>query len=280
VNKSGSLDFSKLLRQATKCKSHGIDKSLLVPVRWSRSHQGFRPTRGTPDLELEDESTVKFTGTVGVGDRCARADEPLPRPEPKKRSRVQRALRKLTPKRLLRNNSDWKPFVAPFCGAKNEMHLTPRLVSYYEVKILPDADDKTNSEDQGCVAVGLATAFFDVQNSMPGWNEHSFGYHGDDGGIYHASGRMLTQFGEIFGAGDTIGCGIDYRTNRVFFTRNGEFLGRAFTLPKAIAKKDLYPVVGMDTKCPVQCNFGSDSRQPFQFDLYSLIFASAPKNSL
>lgn len=60
-----------------------------------------------------------------------------------------------------------------------------------------------------CVAVGLARKQFPLSTKMPGWDAHSYGYHGDDGNMFHQSGRGQ-EFGPTFGAGDTIGCGICY----------------------------------------------------------------------
>uniref|UniRef100_A0A7S4VV69 B30.2/SPRY domain-containing protein n=1 Tax=Ditylum brightwellii TaxID=49249 RepID=A0A7S4VV69_9STRA len=116
-----------------------------------------------------------------------------------------------------------------------------------------------------CVAVGLSTASFTTQHKMPGWDEHSYGYHGDDGGIFHAGGDMIRKFGPTFGMYDTVGCGIDYKTKSIFFTRNGEFLGFAFAeLDDSILQNGLYPTVGVDTNCPLFINFGE---KPFEFSL-------------
>jgi len=44
---------------------------------------------------------------------------------------------------------------------------------------------------------------------------------------------------------------------------NGDYLGTAFEdVSPDILGKDLYPVVGMDTRNLIQCNFSG----PFQFD--------------
>lgn len=126
--------------------------------------------------------------------------------------------------------------------------------------ILPSA--RTNATE--CIAVGLANGDFSVHTRMPGWDHQSFGYHSDDGGIFHGAGSMIRLYGPTFGAGDIIGCGIDYMHRAIFYTRNGEFLGYAFEqLSLSILQQDWYPVVGMDSHCPVICNL----KGPFTWDL-------------
>jgi hypothetical protein len=105
---------------------------------------------------------------------------------------------------------------------------------------------------------------------MPGWDQNSFGYHGDDGGIFHASGSMVQQYGPTYGVGDVVGCGIDYLRGHLFYTLNGKYLGAAFSnLSREILQQDWFPVVGLDSNCLVQCNFGCD--EPFCFDLSQMI---------
>jgi hypothetical protein len=61
---------------------------------------------------------------------------------------------------------------------------------------------------------------------IPGWEPDSFAYHGDDGQIFNntTSGK---NYGPKFGTLDVIGCGINFRTNTAFFTKNGHILGKS-----------------------------------------------------
>lgn len=195
-----------------------------------------------------------------------------------------------------KRESQLKPFVIPFVDNhhKDAINVTPRLVSYYEVSILEkpkenNSDDEIDDDDfrlgnpgepilttpsrsNDCVAVGLATESFHVHSRMPGWDRQSFGYHGDDGGIFHSSGGMVKRYGPTFAAGDTVGCGIDYVEQGIFYTLNGQFLGYAWTgIDEEFLKNDLYPVVGLDTSCPLYLNFGTGTDEPFQFDLSSFL---------
>ncbi|KAL7555806.1 hypothetical protein ACA910_002271 [Epithemia clementina (nom. ined.)] len=189
-------------------------------------------------------------------------------------------------------NCIWRPFVVPFCVAENTdptkyrlyQNLTPRLVQYFEVTILPppasdddegatmrlplDGNHSNNDLTRDCVAVGISCNEFALHTRMPGWDSYSYGYHGDDGGIFYETGHMLRQYGPRFGAGDVVGCGVDYLRHELFFTLNGRNLGQAWKNLNAngdFYRRSWYPTVGMDTKCLVHCNFGVD--EPFHFDL-------------
>lgn len=167
----------------------------------------------------------------------------------------------------------------PYAVSRTSYDLTPRLVSYFEVTVLPASDDQDGAQQTGiramqnqpeCVAIGLADSEFPIHRSMPGWDVHSFGYHSDDGGFYHGDGFPREEDMPTFGAGDCVGCGIDYERNALFFCKNGEFLGYAAPLTEEQTDREWFPVVGLDSRCPVSCNFGTSST-PFQFDLTGLV---------
>ena len=129
----------------------------------------------------------------------------------------------------------------------------------------PPFPPSRNTSTLDCVAVGLSTLAFNPSNKMPGWDINSYGYHGDDGGIFHGHGDMIRRYGPSFGVGDTVGCGLDYALRRIFFVKNGVFLGYAFDqLSEDAMERGLYPTVGVDTVCPLFINFGEKA---FSFDL-------------
>lgn len=157
-------------------------------------------------------------------------------------------------------------FSCPYLDSFNvkKYVLEPRHVAYYEVSI---TDEKTrqsgrNSTSADCVAIGLAKKVFWTQKRLPGWDDDSFGYHSDDGAIFHGQGHSLATYGPTFGANDTVGCGIDYKKHSIFFTLNGKYLGEAFHDVKEDLK--LYPTVGIDTNAKIFFNFGL---KPFLFPL-------------
>jgi len=208
------------------------------------------------------------------------------------------------------------PFVSPFIisnpavGGECDNHLkfaeidmTPRMVAYFEVSILlrdkmqePDMSEigqsttatttplaqpqQNRQHTSECVAVGLS-----VQSSksrMPGWDKSSYGYHGDDGGIFHSRGEMVRVYGPKYGEGDTVGCGVNYENGGIFYTLNGNFLGYAWCSLEVVqeGKLDLYPTVGVDSNCPLVLNFGN--ARPFMFDLASFVASkgSVPTRSI
>ncbi|KAF3857796.1 hypothetical protein F7725_010997 [Dissostichus mawsoni] len=87
-------------------------------------------------------------------------------------------------------------------------------------------------------------------NRLPGWDKHSYGYHGDDGHSFCSSGTGQ-PYGPTFTTGDVIGCCVNLINNTCFYTKNGHSLGIAFT--------DL-PTPGE----VVDANFG---QHPFVFDI-------------
>ena len=101
-----------------------------------------------------------------------------------------------------------------------------------------------NSFFNRAIGVGFCTNAFDL-NRMPGncnlcffincqliniiiiligWENNSWGYHGDDGKFYYCSGKGK-PYGPLFTTGDTIGCCISFLSNMKFYTKNGIHLG-------------------------------------------------------
>ncbi|BDA46674.1 Ran-binding protein 10 [Coccomyxa sp. Obi] len=132
-----------------------------------------------------------------------------------------------------------------------------RRVYYYEVTVL-DAGSK------GLIGVGFADKNFKM-GKQPGWEQHSYGYHGDDGKKFHASGQG-EDYGPHFSAGDVIGAGIHIQRQEIFFTKNGKNLGTAF---RGLTQLPLYPTIGLHS--PGECivvNFGAS---PFAFKLDAML---------
>ncbi|TRY75293.1 hypothetical protein TCAL_01336 [Tigriopus californicus] len=125
-------------------------------------------------------------------------------------------------------------------------------IYYFEVKIVSKGRD-------GYMGVGLSAQGVNM-NRLPGWDKHSYGYHGDDGHSFCSSGTGQA-YGPTFTTGEVIGCGINLVESTCFYTKNGHNLGVAFKdLPP-----NLYPTVGLQTPGEiVDANFG---QEPFLFDI-------------
>uniref|UniRef100_A0A3Q3EWZ0 RAN binding protein 10 n=1 Tax=Labrus bergylta TaxID=56723 RepID=A0A3Q3EWZ0_9LABR len=111
-------------------------------------------------------------------------------------------------------------------------------IYYFEVKIVSKGRD-------GYMGIGLSAQGVNM-NRLPGWDKHSYGYHGDDGHSFCSSGTGQ-PYGPTFTTGDVIGCCVNLINNTCFYTKNGISL------------------VGLQTPGEiVDANFG---QQPFVFDI-------------
>ncbi|KAJ9646405.1 hypothetical protein H2199_002454 [Coniosporium tulheliwenetii] len=138
-------------------------------------------------------------------------------------------------------------------------HPMPRQcgIYYYEVTVV-------SKGKEGLIGIGFSGRRVNL-NRLPGWEPESWAYHGDDGFSFccTASGKA---YGPKFSSLDVIGCGVNFRTNCAFFTKNGVNLGIAF---RDIKSEHLYPSVGM--KKPgehLRVNFG---QSPFVFDIDGMV---------
>jgi len=123
---------------------------------------------------------------------------------------------------------------------------------YFEVKIVSKGRD-------GYMGIGLSAQGVNM-NRLPGWDKHSYGYHGDDGHSFCSSGSGQ-PYGPTFTTNDVIGCGVNLIDNTCFYTKNGHNLGTAF----ADLPSNLYPTVGLQTPGEiVDTNFG---QSPFVYDI-------------
>ncbi|KAK9743286.1 hypothetical protein RND81_03G229200 [Saponaria officinalis] len=126
------------------------------------------------------------------------------------------------------------------------------LTYYFEMKVL-------NSGAHGYIAIGFTPVDFQMCR-QPGWDANSYGYNGDDGLLYY-DGPSGEPFGPTFTEGDTVGAGINYATQELFFTKNGVIVGTA----SKNVKCQLFPSIGLHSKNEeVTVNF---RKEPFLFDI-------------
>ena len=133
--------------------------------------------------------------------------------------------------------------MSPACG-----------ISYFEVTI-------NNKSKDSAIAIGFSTAQASLER-LPGWETHSWGYHGDDGKMFSGehAGR---HYGPTFSANDVVGCGINFHTGQAFFTLNGRDLEVCFRDLRDVRP---FPTIGMKkySGASVSVNFG---QRPFVFDI-------------
>lgn len=127
-----------------------------------------------------------------------------------------------------------------------------RLTYYFELKV-------KNAGAKGQIAIGFTNESFKMRR-QPGWEQNSYGYHGDDGLLYRGQGKG-EPFGPTFTTGDIVGGGINYASQEVFFTKNGVIVG---TVYKDV-KGPLFPTIAVHSQNEeVTVNFG---KEPFLFDI-------------
>lgn len=155
---------------------------------------------------------------------------------------------------------------------------------YFEVLVL-------SAGARGTIGIGLAPRGY-PDDLQPGWLPGSYGFHGDDGNKYGSSDLPAKEellagdsemvaalckyesFGPTFTTNDVIGCGYNALTRELFYTKNGLFIGTAFTGVPA----GLVPTIGLASpEESVYVNFGQG---PFLFGFNfetKLAFVPAPK---
>jgi hypothetical protein len=111
--------------------------------------------------------------------------------------------------------------------------------------------------------IGFTEEFFQKTRS-PGSSKKSFGLRSDGKLIKEPS--QIPDFSPKFEQSDTIGAGICYVSRKVFFTRNGHFLGKPFDIP------EIYPLFAS-----ISINSPNDSvtlnfERNFLFDLKGLVY--------
>ncbi|KAL9644923.1 hypothetical protein ABK040_005401 [Willaertia magna] len=99
-------------------------------------------------------------------------------------------------------------------------YVTIEQKVYFEVTILQFKQDDI-------VCIGLAEHGYNTSKVFldreTGWDNHSIGYHSDDGGMFDSEG-FHSKRSSTYGKGDTIGCFWDLQKGTVIYTKNGKFI--------------------------------------------------------
>merc|ERR1712228_526580 len=126
-----------------------------------------------------------------------------------------------------------------------------------------------------------------------GWNAHAIGLHNDDGNVFcpefknEVNGRKTLT--NNFGQKDIIGCGYNYDTKHVFYTKNGRLIASESVkfidlgngvdasivfMSNEIAIDRLKKMKNNERECLIEFNFGSNS---FAFDISRYDGETIPK---
>ena len=110
-------------------------------------------------------------------------------------------------------------------GCVRATHPVPPAagIYYFEVKIISQGEE-------GWISVGLCLRE-SFLNALTGWQDGTFGYHGDDGRKFEGGwgGMGGDPYGPTYTTGDIIGCALHVERGACAFTKNGLNLGLAFT---------------------------------------------------
>jgi Ran-binding protein 9/10 len=130
-------------------------------------------------------------------------------------------------------------------------------IFYFEVEIV-------NAGRDGFIGIGFCTRDVNLDR-LPGWEPHSYGYHGDDGHVFSGRGTGRA-YGPMYTTGDWLGIILNRVERTISFTKKGYDLGVAF---EDVSETWLYPAVGFRTPDEeVLVNFGNDLvGRPFKGDV-------------
>ncbi|KAI0554741.1 ankyrin repeat-containing domain protein [Xylaria curta] len=131
-------------------------------------------------------------------------------------------------------------------------------VYYFEVTI----KKLGGSVESPRMAIGFCT-LDGAELKYPGWyvrnapSAVSWGYHSDNGSLRHSANFDAdAERNDIwrYGRGDTIGCGVDYNKEEIWFTRNGKKLEYVFSNVKG----RLFPVLGLIDAIELDTKFAGE----------------------
>ncbi|KAM5369583.1 hypothetical protein ACJZ2D_008942 [Fusarium nematophilum] len=145
------------------------------------------------------------------------------------------------------------------CAVRADHYMPAQCgVYYYEVQIL------SAKRDDATIGIGFSTKTATLSRPV-GWEPEAWGYHGDDGRCFTGQ-NIGRHYGPLYNAGDVIGCGVNFRDNTAFFTKNGVKIGTAF---HDVTRGKLYPAISL--KKPgeyIRTNFG---QTPFVYNIDDLM---------
>ena len=156
---------------------------------------------------------------------------------------------------------------------------------YFETEI-------ANQGAHGYIAVGWCRMTYPQRCRQPGWERHSYGYHGDDGRAYSGCGYGK-RFGPTFGTGQVVGSGIvevhgdsyEEKGAYIFYTVDGEVVGTPF---KRVPRPErLHPCAAPAQQSPSAAHFSgaqfsgaADPAPPLSLSLGRCVGLHSPGESV
>ncbi|KAI8907968.1 hypothetical protein EDD86DRAFT_208631 [Gorgonomyces haynaldii] len=189
----------------------------LIQVNLGASKFRYDVSKGSPHLLLRALESLSICDPVFLPNTLDQSADPYNKPT------IVKDLIEFPPHRTAVTRS---------CIANiSMMHLESK---YFEVEILDHLDPFGTF-----LSVGVCLRPYSPFHHI-GWNYNSIALHSDDGRIYHNAHQLGQQFSEPFGAGTILGCGYDPTTKELYFTINGELVGR----PMQGDYSHFYPAIG------------------------------------
>jgi hypothetical protein len=111
---------------------------------------------------------------------------------------------------------------------QKEKYLLPLLCRLHNARVLGVEADLSGLSSSVLISIGFAGPKVTARR-MPGWEPDSYGYSADDGCLLLGNSNNPKKYASPYGNGDVIGCGVNFHKNHVFFTKNGNHLGRYST---------------------------------------------------
>ncbi|KAG7758306.1 hypothetical protein KL947_002685 [Ogataea haglerorum] len=136
-------------------------------------------------------------------------------------------------------------------------------IYYYEVEVLFGL----NSGSEITIGYMDGDQPEEIISSLRGHDENAWGYKGKDGKLVSFEEcRFSVRTSCKFGNKDVVGCGVNFINRSIFITKNGVFLGEAFSLPSNM--KRVVPVVSLGSWNSISTNFGHTKSFRFNIDNY------------
>ena len=133
-----------------------------------------------------------------------------------------------------------------------------RDIGYFEISIL-------NQGEKGCIGIGLTSNAALLDRTL-GWEKFAIGYYANDKKLFYESANGIAYRPKYptLCTDDVLGCGIDFKNNTVFFTRNGQYLGIA---KSNFPNESWFPTIALHSKSErVEVNLKTDPKA-FKFNL-------------